>query len=208
MGQKIHPQGFRLGVIGDWKSRWTADRHLFGNLVVEDYKIREFIAAKLDTAGLEQVEIERPLNEVNIIVKVSKPGLVIGKGGSGVEELQKELSKFTASKVKLTVEQVKVVELSAQLVADYISRQLKRRVPTRRIINTAMQSTMDKGAKGIRVKLSGLLSGGSSISRKEPYEMGSVPTQTLRSDIDYAQVHCFLPFGTIGIKVWIYKGEA
>lgn len=207
MGQKIHPYGFRLGISKDWKSRWFVDKKNFGNYIVEDKKIRDFLADRLSTAGLESVHIERSVNEVKINIKVSKPGLVIGRGGSGVEELEKALRKYTKSKLKLTVEEVKDPELNAKLVADYIARQMKRRIPYRRATTSAVQAAMDKGALGIKVKLSGLLSGSNTIARSEYYEMGSIPTQTLRADIDYALVHCNLIYGTVGIKVWIYKGE-
>lgn len=207
MGQKIHPYGFRLGISKDWKSRWFVDKKDFGKYVVEDQKIRRFLDKRLSTAGLESVHIERSLNEVKIKIKVSKPGLVIGRGGSGVEELEKSLRSYTKAKVKLTVEEVKNPELNAKLVGDYIARQMKRRIPYRRVVNSAIQSAMDKGAKGIKIKVAGLLSGSNTIARSEYYVVGSIPTQTLRADIDYAQIHCNLIYGTVGIKVWIYKGE-
>lgn len=207
MGQKIHPFGFRLGINKDWKSRWFVDKKHFGDYLVEDYKIRTYLRDRLSMAGLESVHIERSLNEASIIVKVSRPGLVIGRGGSGVEELEKNLRNLTKSKLKLTVEEIRTPELNAQLVADYISRQIKRRMPYRRIVNSAITSAMDKGAKGIRIKVSGLLGGGNSIARSEKYEMGSVPAQTIRANIDYAMTHCNLIYGTVGIKVWIYHGE-
>ncbi len=207
MGQKIHPHGFRLGIIKDWKSKWYVDQDKFGDYVVEDFKIRQFLDKQLSTAGLESVIIERSPNEVNIMVRVSRPGLVIGRGGSGVEELEKKLRKLTESKLKLTVEEVKSPELNAALVAEYIGRQFKRRIPYRRAVNSAVQSAMDKGAKGIKIRVSGLLSGGNSIARTETYERGSVPTQTLRANIDYAQKDIHLIYGTVGVKVWIYHGE-
>ncbi len=207
MGQKIHPYGYRLGINKDWISRWFVEKKDFGDLVLEDSKIRKFLDERLSAAGLEMVQIERSLNEANVTVRVSKPGLVIGRGGSGVEDLEKDLRKISKSKIKLTVEEVKTPELNAKLVADYISRQIKRRVRYRRLVNTAMQSAMDKGAKGIRIRVAGLLSGSNTIARAETYELGSVPTQTLRANIDYAQVHCETIYGTIGIKVWIYHGE-
>ncbi|HXK52932.1 30S ribosomal protein S3 [Candidatus Nomurabacteria bacterium] len=207
MAQKIHPYGFRLGITKDWKSRWTTDKKGFGKLVVEDKVIRDFLDKKLGNAGLESVEIERSHNEVSLIIRVSKPGLVIGRGGSGVEELQKEIKKLTNAKVKLTVEEVKNAEANARLVADYISRQLKRRMSYRRVCMAATTSAMDKGAKGVKIKISGLLSGGNSIARSDVFSRGPVPRQTLRADIDYAQVTCHLIYGTIGIKVWIYNGE-
>jgi small subunit ribosomal protein S3 len=207
MAQKIHPYGFRLGINKDWKSRWLTDKRSFGLFVVEDFRLRRFIEGKLSTAGLESIHIERSTNDVNVIVRVSKPGVVIGRGGSGVEDLEKEIRKLTKSKVRLSVEEVKVPELNAQLVGDYIARQMKRRLPYRRVINSVINSAMDKGAKGIRVRVSGLLSGSNTIARTESYEKGTVPTQTIRADIDYAQIHCQMIFGTVGIKVWIYHGE-
>ncbi len=207
MGQKINPTGFRIGITKDWQSRWYADKANYHNLTLEDMKIRKYLSQKFELAGVKSIEIERSVNEVNIIVKVSKPGVVIGKGGTGVEEAEKELKKITKSKIRLTAEEVKNPEIEAQLVADYISRQLKRRMNYKRVVNAAVNSALDKGAKGIKIKISGLLSGGNSIARSDMIKKGPVPTQTLRADIDYAQVDCHMLYGTIGIKVWIYKGE-
>lgn len=196
-----------MGISTDWRSRWFAGKDSYATLFLEDQKIREFLKEKFAQAGLKSIEIERSVNDVNITVKVSKPGLVIGRGGAGVEEVEKELKKFTKSKIKLTAEEVRVPEIEAQLIGDYIARQIKRRLPYKRAINAALQAALDKGAKGIKIRISGLLSGGNSISRTEGYHKGSVPTQTLRADIDYAQIHCQMIYGTIGIKVWVYKGE-
>ncbi|NMB91435.1 30S ribosomal protein S3 [candidate division WWE3 bacterium] len=207
MGHKINAIGYRLGISKNWVSRWSASKKDYADLVLEDRKIRELLKDKLSLAGLKSVEIERTENEINVLIKVSKPGVVIGKGGTGVEEIEKEIKKITRGKVKITAEGVKAPEVEAQLVADYIARQLKRRVPYRRVVTFAIRSAMDKGAKGIKIKLSGVLSGSNTISRSEVYKEGSVPLQTLRADIDYAQYHCQMLFGTIGIKVWIYKGE-
>lgn len=207
MGQKIHPYGFRLGISTDWKSRWFSDKSIFAKNLVEDYKIRKFLTEKFSTAGLKDVQIERSPNEISITVRVSKPGIVIGKGGTGIEEVEKQLKKLTSSKIKITAVEVKVPEIEAQLIGDYIARQLKRRMPYRRVVKGVVRSAMDKGAKGIRVRLSGLLSGSNTIARTETYSEGTIPTQTLRADIDYAQIHCQMLFGTIGIKVWVYKGE-
>ncbi len=207
MGQKINPVGYRLGISKNWASRWFSSKKDYANLVLEDTKIRALLKDKLSLAGLKSVEIERTENEINVLIKVSKPGVVIGRGGTGVEEIEKEIKKITKGKVKITAEGVKSPEIEAQLVADYIARQLKRRVPYRRVVNFAINSAMDKGAKGIKIKLAGVLSGSNTISRSEVYKAGSVPLQTLRADIDYAQYHCQMLFGTIGIKVWIYKGE-
>lgn len=207
MGQKINPIGFRVGITRDWSSRWFADKSEYGKLALEDHKIRKFLEEKLEMAGLKSIDIERSTNKIHITVKVSKPGIVIGRGGSGVEQIQEELKKITSAKVSLTADGIKTPELEAQLVASYICRQIKRRIPYRRIVSRATQIAMDKGAKGIKVLLSGLLSGGNSIARSERAILGSVPTQTLRADIDYAQVDCHLLYGTVGIKVWIHKGE-
>ena len=207
MGHKIHPLGFRLGISKDWSSRWFAEKPEYAKNLYEDYIIRGFLEEKFITAVLKSLDIERSLNEVSIIVKVSKPGIVIGRGGSGIEQVEKELKKLTDSKIKITAIEVKTPEMEARLVADYIARQMKRRIPYRRVVKGAMNSAMDKGAKGIKIRLAGLLSGGNTISRSEKFSRGSVPTQTLRSDIDYSQVHCQMIYGTIGIKVWIYKGE-
>ena len=207
MGQKINPIGYRLGISKNWSSRWFASKKDYADLVLEDKKIRELLKDKLSLAGLKSIEIERTENEINVLMKVSKPGVVIGKGGTGVEELEKEIKKITRGKVKITAEGIKSAEVEAQLVADYIARQLKRRVPYRRVINFAIHSALDKGAKGIKITLAGVLSGSNTISRSETYHEGSVPLQTLRADIDYAQLDCQMLFGKIGIKVWIYKGE-
>lgn len=207
MGQKINPVGYRVGISKNWGSRWFASKKDYANLLIEDKKIRDLLSERLSSAGLKNVEIERTENEVSVLIKVSKPGVVIGRGGTGVEEIEKEIKKITKGKVKITAEGVKSSETEAQLVADYICRQLKRRVPYRRVVNFALSSAIDKGAKGIKIKLAGVLSGSNTISRSETYKEGSVPAQTLRADIDFAQVHCQMIFGTIGIKVWIYKGE-
>jgi small subunit ribosomal protein S3 len=207
MGQKINPLGYRVGISKNWGSRWFASKKDYANLLIEDKKIRDLLAERLSSAGLKNVEIERTENEVSILIKVSKPGVVIGRGGTGVEEIEKEIKKITKGKVKITAEGVKSSETEAQLVADYICRQLKRRVPYRRVVNFALSSAIDKGAKGIKIRLAGVLSGSNTISRSETYKEGSVPAQTLRADIDFAQVHCQMIFGTIGIKVWIHKGE-
>lgn len=207
MGQKINPIGYRVGISKNWSSRWFSSKKDYANLLIEDKKIRDFLNERLSTAGLKNIEIERTENEISILIKVSKPGVVIGRGGTGVEEIEKEIKKITRGKVKITAEGIKSSEIEAQLVGDYICRQLKRRVPYRRVVNFALSSAIDKGAKGIKIKLAGVLSGSNTISRSETYKLGSVPAQTLRADIDYAQIHCQMIFGTIGIKVWIYKGE-
>jgi len=207
MGQKIHPYGFRVGISKPWRSNWFADKESYADLALEDHKIRELLEDRLLAAGLKEIDITRSVNELNIVLKVSRPGLVIGRKGSGVRQLEADLKEITDSKVKLTVEEIKTPEIEARLVAQYIDRQMRRRMSYRRVIQSALRSAMSKGAKGIKIRISGVLSGGNTISRSEIYSEGSVPTQTLRADIDYAQHHCKRLFGIIGIKVWIYKGE-
>ncbi len=208
MGSKTNPFGYRLGITKNWHSRWFANKKDYGKLVIEDRKIRDYLKKKLDQAGLKSIDLERTENELHVFLKVSKPGLVIGKAGAGVEELEKALKTLTGAKIKITAEEVKTPEVEAQLVADYIGRQLKRRIPYRRVVNFAINSAIDKGAKGIKIRLSGVLSGGMSIARSDEFKRGAVPLQTLRANIDYAQLHNHMIFGTIGIKVWIYKGES
>ena len=208
MGQKINPVGFRLGITKQWNSLWFANKKQYAKLVIEDRKIREYLKKKLEMAGVKDIHIDRTENELSITLKVSKPGLVIGKGGTGVEAVEKELKKITSSKIKITAEEVKIPEIEAQLIADYIARQVKRRVHYRRVVKFALQAAMDKGAQGIKIKMAGVLGGSNTIARSETYSLGSVPLQTIRADIDYAQVDCKLIFGTVGIKVWVYKGGA
>ena len=207
MGTKVNPFGFRLGITKNWRSRWYSVPSQYRKLVIEDKKIRDFFNDKLQNAGLKEVILERTEKELQVFLKVSKPGLVIGKAGVGVLELEKGLKKYTQSKIKITAEELKTPETEAQLVADYINRQVKRRVPYRKVVNFAINSAMDKGAKGIKIRVSGVLSGSNTIARTEVYKKGAIPLQTLRSDIDYAQVHCKLLYGTVGVKIWIYKGE-
>ncbi len=207
MSHRIHPYGFRLGITKDWISRWYADKKTYPDLVLEDERIRKFLTKKLDMAGVESINIERSVNSVDIYIRVSKPGVVIGRDGGGVEALEKELKKITTSKLRITAEAVKVREIEAQLVADYIARQLQRRVNFRKAAMYAVESAMSKGAKGVKVRLSGVLGGGNTIGRTEKFTRGAVPLQTLRANIDYAQVHCQLLYGVVGVKVWIYKGE-
>lgn len=208
MGNKVNPVGYRIGISKDWESKWFADKKHYSKYAIQDAHIRQVLEKKFDLAGLRNIEIHRSLNDIRITVHVSKPGVVIGKGGSIVTTAKEELEKMTKSKVSISAEAVKIPELEAKLVGDFISRQLKRRKPYRSVINSAITSAMDKGAKGIKIKISGVIGGPMSIARSEYFSKGSVPNQTLRADIDFAQIHCQMLFGTIGIKVWIYKGEA
>jgi len=207
MGQKINPIGFRVGISKDWTSKWFFDKKDYSKYVVEDERIRRFLVKKFEPAGLKDVLLERSGNILNITIRVSNPGVVIGKGGAGVESAEKELKKLTKSVLKITAEEVKFPEIQANIVANNIVRQLKKRVSARVAAQKAVTAAMEKGAKGVKVKMSGLLGGGSSIARVEKYEAGSIPNQKLKADIDYAQAHAHMMFGAIGIKVWIYKGD-
>ena len=206
MGQKVNPHGFRVGVIKDWDSRWYADKKDFSDLLVEDHKIRNFVKEKLFIAGISRIEIERAANRIKLTVHTAKPGMVIGKGGSGVEALRKDLEKMTEKNVVINVEEVKVVELDAQLVAENIASQLERRVSFRRAMKQSIQRTMRAGAEGVKTTVAGRV-GGADMARTEGYSEGTIPLQTLRADIDYGFAEADTTFGKMGVKVWIYKGE-
>lgn len=207
MGHKINPVGLRVGITQDWKSRWFMDKKSYGKIALEDFKIRSFLKTKLRPAGLKSIDIERSVNEITLIVKVSRPGVVIGRGGTGAETIKDALKKLTSSKVSFNVEEIKVPEVEAQIVADSIASQIERRVPYKRALKMAMEAAMNKGAKGIKIKCAGLLSGANTIARTETMSLGSIPSQTLRANVDFAAVDAKTLFGTIGVKVWIYKGE-
>ncbi len=206
MGQKVNPHGLRIGIIKDWDTKWYANDKDFSDLLVEDVKIREHIKNKLYAAGISRIEIERFANKVRINVNTAKPGLVIGKGGTGIEELRKELEKLTNRSILINISEIKVPELDAQLVAENIASQLERRISFRRAMKQAMSRTMKSGAKGIKTSVSGRL-GGAEIARTEHYHEGTIPLQTLRADIDYGFAEANTTYGKIGVKVWIYKGE-
>ena len=206
MGQKVNPHGLRVGIIKDWSSKWYADDKNFSDLLVEDYKIRNFIKEKLYASGISKIEIERAASRIKINVFTSKPGMVIGRGGSGVEELRKEIEKMTDKKVVINVEEVKRAELDAQLVAENIAQQLERRVTFRRAMKQSIQRTMRSGAKGIKTQISGRL-GGADMARTEGYSDGTIPLQTFRADIDYGFAEADTTYGKLGVKVWLYKGE-
>ncbi|MBZ2175240.1 30S ribosomal protein S3 [Schnuerera sp. xch1] len=206
MGQKVNPHGLRVGVIKDWDSKWYADKKNFNELLIEDHEIRKYIKKKLYIAGISKIEVERAANRIKLSVYTAKPGMVIGKGGSGVEILRKEIEKLTGKNVIINVEEVKVLELDAQLVAENIASQLERRVSFRRAMKQAIQRTMRSGAKGIKTSISGRL-GGADMARTEGYSEGTIPLQTLRADIDYGFTEADTTYGKLGVKVWIYKGE-
>lgn len=206
MGQKVNPHGLRVGIIKDWDSKWYADNKNFADYLVEDNKIREYVKKKLFISGVSKIEIERAANRVKISVHTAKPGMVIGKGGQGVEELRVELEKLTKKNVVVNVEEIKVPELDAQLVAENIASQLERRVSFRRAMKQSIQRSMRVGAKGIKTAVSGRL-GGADMARTEGYSEGTIPLQTLRADIDYGFAEADTTYGKIGVKVWLYKGE-
>ena len=205
MGQKTHPRGFRLGIVAPWKSRWYAERD-FPKLLVEDEKIRKYLHQRLGHASLSEVEIERKPQKVIVTIHTARPGVVIGKGGSEVDKLRDELAQLTGKEAAINVEEIKRPELSAQLVGDNIAHQLTQRISFRRAMKRAVQSAMRMGAQGIKVRAAGRL-GGAEIARTEGYHEGRVPLHTLRADIDYATSTAKTTYGTIGIKVWIFKGE-
>lgn len=205
MGQKVHPKGLRIGIIKDWESRWYAEKD-YADLLHEDIKIREYIENRLKNAAVSSVEIERAANRVNITIHTGKPGMVIGKGGSEVEALRKELNNLTGKRVHINIVEVKKVDLDAKLVADNIARQLENRISFRRAQKQAIQRAMRAGAKGVRTQVSGRL-GGADIARAEHYSEGTVPLHTLRADIDYGTAEADTTYGKLGVKVWIYRGE-
>jgi small subunit ribosomal protein S3 len=205
MGQKTHPLGFRLGIVKPWKSRWYADR-TFAALLKEDETIRRYMHQRLSHAAVSEVEIDRKPQKIVVTVHTARPGVVIGKQGAEVDKLRDELAHLTKSEVSINVEEVKRPEIEAQLVADNVAHQLQQRISFRRAMKRAVQGAMRAGAEGIRIKVSGRL-GGAEIARTEGYHEGRVPLHTLRADIDYALSTAKTTYGTIGIKVWIFKGE-
>ena len=205
MGQKVHPIGFRLGVIRTWDSKWFEERN-YAQWLHEDIKIRAHVKKSLNHAGVSKVEIERAANKVKVNVHTARPGIVIGKRGAGIETVKKELQKFTKNEVFLNIVEVRKAEIDAQLVAENICTQLERRIAFRRAMKKAIQTAMKFGAKGIRVACSGRL-GGAEMARYEWYREGRVPLHTLRADIDYGYAIARTTYGTIGCKVWVCRGE-
>ena len=207
MGQKVHPHGLRVGVIKDWDSRWYARADKVGDLIVEDYNIRKYLKKTLYSAGVPTIEIERDSAKVRIYIHCSRPGVVIGKGGTEIEKYRAAIEKMIGKPVApLNIVEVKQPDLNAQLVAENIASQLEKRTSFRRAMKMAIQRTMRLGAKGIKTCVSGRL-GGAEIARSEHYHEGTIPLQTLRADIDYGFAEANTTYGRIGVKVWIYKGE-
>lgn len=207
MGQKIHPTGLRIGVIKPWESRWYAASNKFGDTLVEDYKLREYLLEKLAPAGVPKVEIERDAKRVYIYVHCAKPGMVIGRQGTEIEKLKKICeNRLGGKEVSLNIVEIKQPDLDAQLVAENIASQLERRISHRRAIKQAIGRTMKLGARGIKVQCSGRL-GGREIAGSETYHEGTIPLQTIRADIDYGFTEAKTTYGRIGVKVWLYRGE-
>ncbi len=207
MGQKVSPHGLRVGVIKDWNSKWYADKNNFADMLAEDHKVREFVKKKLYAAGVSKVVIERAAEDkIRVIVATARPGIVIGRQGSGIEELKKSLVKMTKKNIEISIEEVRRAELDAQLTAESIAQALERRVSFRRAMKQAIGRTMKANAKGIKVLCSGRL-GGAEIARNEKYSEGNVPLHTIRADIDYGFAEADTTYGKIGVKVWINHGE-
>ena len=207
MGQKVHPHGLRVGIIEGWNANWYAGKKDFANLLVEDHKIRTFIKKKYYAYGISKITIERPQGKVSVNIHTSKPGMIIGQKGAGIEVLKKELQKIAGDKsLHINIMEVKRPDMDSVLVAESIAAQLEKRASFRRTMKQAMGKVMRSGAKGVKIMVSGRLDG-AEIARSEHYHDGSIPLQTLRADIDYGTATARTTFGAIGVKVWIYKGE-
>ncbi len=205
MGQKVHPEAMRVGYIHDWKSNWFTERH-FDDYIAEDVAIRDHIQNKLAHAGLSDITIRKDANEVEVNIHTARPGIVIGKSGSEVDALRRDLHRMTGKAIKVNILEIKRPELDAKLVAQSIAEQLQNRVAFRRAMKRALTSAMRSGAKGVKVQVSGRL-GGAEMSRRVSEMDGRVPRQTLRADIDFAVVHAHTTYGRIGVKVWVYRGD-
>ncbi|MCL2866421.1 MAG: 30S ribosomal protein S3 [Clostridia bacterium] len=206
MGQKVNPHGARVGVIFDWSTRWYAGKKDFANNLIEDYKLREMLKEKYYQTGISRIDIERSANRMTINLFTAKPGMIIGRGGAGIESLKREVTEFVGRAVNLNVIEVKSPETDALLIAEGIAQQLEKRISFRRAMKQAMQRAMRAGAKGIKTSVSGRL-GGADIARTEQYHEGSIPLQTFRANIDYGFAEAKTTYGRLGVKVWVYKGQ-
>lgn len=205
MGQKVNPHGLRVGINKEWDSKWYAEKDFADNLA-EDHKIRQFLKKRLYTSGVSRIEIERASDRVRVVIYTAKPGIVIGKGGSEIEKVKKELSRLTKKKLIIDIKEVKRPDKDAQLVAENIAQQLESRISFRRAMKSCMSRTMKSGALGVKTCVAGRL-GGADMARREFYSEGTIPLQTLRADIDYGFAEANTTYGKVGVKVWIYKGE-
>ncbi|KEI96900.1 30S ribosomal protein S3 [Clostridium botulinum A2B3 87] len=207
MGQKVHPHGLRVGVIKEWDAKWYADKKNFADNLVEDHKIRNFVKKNSYAAGVSRIEIERAAKRIKLNIYTAKPGMVIGKGGQGIESLKNKLQKIVSNKnILINIVEVKRPEADAQLIAENIAQQLEKRIAFRRAMKQSIQRAMKSGVKGIKTACSGRLAG-AEIARTEHYNEGTIPLQTLRADIDYGFAEADTTYGKIGVKVWVYKGE-
>ncbi len=205
MGQKVNPHGIRLGIVKTWDAKWYADKDYAANLH-EDIKIRAYLKDSLKIAGVSKIETERSKNRLKLTIHTAKPGMVIGRGGSGIEQIKEGLKNYTTKHVDINIAEIKQPDMDATLVAENIAAQLERRIAFRRAMKQAVSRTMRMGAKGIKIKVGGRL-GGAEIARTESYREGSIPLHTLRADIDYGTAEAHTTYGRIGVKVWIFKGE-
>lgn len=205
MGRKVHPVGFRLGISSDWESKWFSEKQ-YTELLHEDIAIRNLVDKELQRAGVARIELERSANKVDVTLHTAKPGIVIGKQGANVERIRSLIEKKVGKKVNLRIEEIKVPETNARLIAESIAEQIQRRVAYRRAMKHAIQQAMRRGAKGVKIKMSGRL-GGAEMSRTVTEMEGRVPLHTLRADIEFATVHAHTTYGRIGVKVWVYKGD-
>ena len=206
MGQKVNPNGLRLGINKDWEAKWYSNKKDFSKNLQRDVLIRDYFANNMKNAGIAKIEIERTNKKCEVTVHTSKPGVMIGKGGEEIEKLKKKLSDIAGEKIQISIVDIKKAELNAQLVADDIARQISNRISFRMAQKRAIRNAMKSGAKGIKTSVSGRL-GGADMARKEGYTEGTIPLHTLRADVDYATAEADTTFGKIGVKVWIYKGE-
>lgn len=206
MGQKVHPTGIRLGIIKDWTSKWYADSKNFADFLLTDLMVRDYIKKKLSQASVSRIQIERPANNAHITIHTARPGIVIGKKGEDIEVLRKDIARKMGMPVHINIEEIRKPELDAQLVAESVAQQLERRIMFRRAMKRAVTNTLRLGAQGIRINVAGRLNG-AEIARTEWYREGRVPLHTLRADIDYGFAEANTTYGTIGVKVWIFKGE-
>jgi len=206
MGQKVHPNGARVGIVRDWDTRWFAAKKDFADYLAEDYKVRNYVKNELYNSGVARIEIERAANKLTVSIHTAKPGIVIGRGGQGVEELKAKLAAMTGKAVNINIFEVRNPDADAQLIAESIASQLERRISFRRAMKQSIARAMKGGAKGVKTMVSGRL-GGAEIARSEKYHEGSIPLQTLRANIEYGFAEAKTTYGRIGCKVWVYKGE-
>ncbi|MBM3268053.1 MAG: 30S ribosomal protein S3 [Candidatus Sericytochromatia bacterium] len=206
MGQKIHPYGLRLGIINPWKSRWYAGKKEYRANLAEDWKLRRFIKRRLFSAGISDIQIERKAQAVEVTIYTAKPGVVVGRGGQGIDQLRKDLAHQTGKKVQINIQEITKIDMDSTLVAENVASQLEKRIAFRRAMKQAMQRAIKAGAQGIKIMVAGRL-GGAEIARCEWNREGRIPLHTLRADIDYGTAEAKTVYGVIGVKVWIYRGE-